>query len=91
MTERNTPVVCCKAGAVQASVWRNFIDVKGRKTEILKVSVQKRYKDLEGWKTTTSFNRTEAFLAVHTLQQAIAKMIELQNEQLNSNNGEESA
>jgi len=44
MTGQKTPVASFQAEAVQAAIWKNFFDVKGKKTEILKVSVQKRYK-----------------------------------------------
>jgi hypothetical protein len=38
--------------------------------------VQRRYKDRDGnWKSSTSFNRNEAFLAIFCLVKAVGAMI----------------
>ena len=59
--------------------------------KILKATVQRRYKDKTGqWQSSGSFNRNEIPLAIHCLQKAFEKIIELQNEDSgNGNNVEE--
>jgi hypothetical protein len=87
MTEQKTPVAKFKAGQVIAAVWKNSATVNGKKATILKATIQRRYKDNEGWKSSNSFGRNEIPLALYCLQQAFEKMIELQN--TSSGNGTE--
>lgn len=58
---------------------------------VLRGADQRRYKDKNGqWQSSGSFNRNEIPLAIHCLQKAFDKIIELQNEDSgNGNNGEE--
>ena len=75
-----------KAGQVSSAVWENQVQVKGQSITILKATVQRRYKDRNGeWKSSTSFGRNEIPLAIHCLQKAFEKIIEIQSE--NSGNG----
>ena len=50
--------------------------VAGRKTVMLKASVERRFKDSTGtWKSSNSFSRNEIPLAVYCLQRAFDKII----------------
>jgi hypothetical protein len=83
------PVAKFKAGQVSSAVWKNEIQVKGVPVEILKATVQRRYKDRDGnWQSSGSFSRNEIPLAIHCLQKAFEKIIETQQEE-SSNNIEE--
>jgi len=86
-----TPIARFKAGPVSAALWENEIQTGGRTATILKATIQRRYKDTDGqWKSSTSFSRNEIPLAVHCLQKAFEKMIDLQNEE-SANGGQELA
>ena len=50
--------------------------VAGRKTVMLKASVERRFKDATGtWKSSNSFSRNEIPLAIYCLQRAFDKII----------------
>ena len=66
-----------KAGAVEAAIWENEINVGGQVKTILKASVSRRYKDQSGtWKSSSSFSRNEIALAVYCLGKAFEWIIE---------------
>jgi len=80
MTQQ-TPIAKFRAGQVSAALWENEIQTGGRTATILKATIQRRYRDTDGnWKSSTSFSRNEIPLAVHCLQKAFERIIELQNE-----------
>ena len=82
MVGQQMPVAKFKAGQVSSAVWRNEIQVKGVAVEILKATVQRRYKDRDGnWQSSGSFSRNEIPLAIHCLQKAFEKIIETQQEE----------
>ena len=82
MIGQQLPVARFKAGQVSAAVWENKVQMRSGGVKILKASVQRRYKDKDGqWQSTTSFGRNEIPLAIHCLQQAFEKIIEMQNEE----------
>ena len=76
-----TPVAKFKAGQVSAALWQNDIQVRGQTIQVLKATVQRRYKDKDSgeWKSSTSFSRNEIALAIYCLQKAFEKIIEAQN------------
>ncbi|MCK6486684.1 MAG: hypothetical protein HUU22_15105 [Phycisphaerae bacterium] len=72
----NKPVAKFKAGAVSAAVWSHEIVSNGRTMPMLKVSVERRYKDASGeWKSSTSFSRNEIPLAMFVLAKAFEHML----------------
>jgi hypothetical protein len=78
---QQTPIAKFKAGQVSAALWENQIEAGGRPATILKATIQRRYKDTAGrWKSSTSFSRNEIPLAIHCLQRAFEKIVELQND-----------
>ena len=90
MVGQQLPVAKFKASQVSSAVWKNQIQVKGTTVEVLKATVQHRYKDKEGnWQSSGSFSRNEIPLAVYCLQKAFEKIIELQKEESANNNIEE--
>ena len=91
MVGQQLPVAKFRAGQVSSALWENQIQVKGAAVTILKATVQRRYKDRDGnWQSSGSFSRNEIPLAIHCLQKAFEKIIEIQSENAgNSNNVEE--
>lgn len=80
------PTAKFKAGQVSAALWENEITAKnGGKVTVLKATVQRRYKDKEGWKSSQSFSRNEIPLAIYCLQKAFEKIIETQVDSANGN------
>ena len=87
MVGQQLPVARFKAGEVSSALWENQVQVKGATVTMLKASVQRRYKDRNGeWQSSQSFGRNEIPLAIHCLQKAFEKIIELQSEDVGNNN-----
>ena len=65
------------AGSVSCALWNNEATVDGRKVNLLKATVERRYKDRDGtWKSSGSFSRNEIPMAVFCLLKAFAAMVE---------------
>ena len=87
MVGQQLPVARFKAGEVSSALWENQVQVKGATVTMLKATVQRRYKDRNGeWQSSQSFGRNEIPLAIHCLQKAFEKIIELQSEDVGNNN-----
>jgi len=70
------PVKKFSAGSVSCALWENEATVDGRKVNLLKATVERRYKDKDGtWKSSGSFSRNEIPLAVFCLLKAFAAMV----------------
>ena len=94
MVGQQVPLARFKAGQVSSAIWENQVQSQGRTIKILKATVQRRYMDKSGaWQSTSSFNRNEIRLAIHCLEKAFEKIIEIQNQDAvnNSNDIEEIA
>ena len=90
MTGQQLPVARFKAGQVSAALWENEVQMPRGTVKILKATVQRRYRDKSGeWQSSGSFSRNELPLAIHCLQKAFEKIIELQNEEPSGNDVEE--
>jgi hypothetical protein len=90
MVGQQLPVARIKVGQVSAAVWENLVQTRSGSVKILKASVQRRYKDKNGeWQSTTSFGRNEIPLAIHCLQKAFEKIVEMQNEDGSNGDSEE--
>ena len=60
-----------RIGSVSASVFANTIDGDGnRKRKIRNVNLQRRYKDGDDWKSSSSFGLADIPLAIRVLQLA---------------------
>jgi hypothetical protein len=71
------PLAKFRAGSVSCAVWENEATVNGRQIEILKATLERRFKDEKGeWKSSNSFSRNEIPLAMYCLEKAFAMMIE---------------
>ena len=71
------PMKKWNAGQISCALWCNEVKVNGKPVEILKASVERRYKDKDdNWKSSGSFSRNEIPLAIYCLQQAFEAMIE---------------
>ena len=75
------PLCKFQAGQVSAALWENKVTAKnGNEVDILKVTVQRRFKDKEGnLKSSNSFSRNEIPLAIYCLGKAFQKIIDEQN------------
>ena len=92
MTGQQLPVAKFRAGQVSSALWENQVQVKGAAVTILKATVQRRYKDRNNeWKSSASFSRNEIPLAIHCLQKAFEKIIEMQSEETGSSNNVQDA
>ena len=81
MTGQQLPVAKFRAGQVSSALWENQVQVKGAAVTMLKATVQRRYKGRNGeWQSSGSFSRNEIPLAIHCLQKAFEKIIEMQTE-----------
>ena len=70
------PVEKFRAGTVTCALWQNEITVDGGKKNILKASIERRYKDQTGeWKSSGSYSRNEIPLAIYCLQKAFEAII----------------
>jgi hypothetical protein len=86
MVGQQLPVAKFRAGQVSSALWENQVQVKGAAVTMLKATVQRRYKDRNGeWKSSASFGRNEIPLAIHCLQKAFEKIIEMQSEDSSGN------
>ena len=85
------PVCKIRAGQVSAALWENKVTTKsGNEVDILKATVQRRYKDKDGnWKSSNSFGRNEIPLAIYCLTQAFQKIIDEQSANSSSDIEEE--
>lgn len=90
MVGQQLPLAKFKAGQVSAALWKNEVETVRGTVKILKATVQRRYKDRNGeWQSSGSFGRNEIPLAIHCLQKAFEKIIDLQNEEAGSDNNVE--
>ncbi len=88
MTGQQMPVAKFKAGQVSSALWENQVQVKGAAVTILKATVQRRFKGRSGeWQSSGSFSRNEIPLAIHCLQKAFEKIIDIQSEGSGNGNG----
>jgi hypothetical protein len=71
------PLKTIAAGGARAALWENEIQVNGSSKTVLKATVERRYKDKNGTrKSTTSFSRNEIPLAIYCLTEAFEAIIE---------------
>ena len=75
------PVAKFSAGQVSAAIWENEVTTKaGKQVTMLKATVERRYKDKDGWKSSGSFSRNEIPLAIHCLHKSFEHIIESQKD-----------
>ncbi|MEE9266713.1 MAG: hypothetical protein V3V86_08300 [Gammaproteobacteria bacterium] len=71
------PLKKFSAGQVFCALWENQATVSGHQIDILKASIERRYKDSSGtWKSANSFSRNEIPLAIYGLMKALVAMVE---------------
>jgi len=76
------PVAKFRAGQISCALWENEAKVNGQIVELLKATIERRYKNSNGdWKSSGSFSRNEIPLAIYCLQKAFEHMIEKQQEE----------
>lgn len=83
----NKPIKTVRAGSVSASIWENQIPVSGTTKNVLRASMQKRYKKKDGlWASSQSLSRDEVALAIYALSKCYEMMI-VEGQVINGNNG----
>jgi hypothetical protein len=86
------PKVKFRAEPVSYEVWENEAKVDGRNVEILKATLERRFKDASGeWKSSGSFSRNEIPMAIHCLEKAFTMMIKERSTKGGSNGDDEFA
>ena len=65
-----SPEKTFRIGSVSASVFVNEVQGDGGKRQIRNVNLQRRYKDGDEWKSTSSFGISDLPLAIRALQLA---------------------
>ena len=65
-----SPEKVFRIGAVSASVFVNEIDTESGKRSIRNVNLQRRYKDGDEWKSSSSFGLSDLPSAIRVLQLA---------------------
>ncbi|TWT60966.1 hypothetical protein [Rubinisphaera italica] len=76
----NAPEKTFRIGLVSASVFVNEIDGDGGKRTIRNVNLQRRYRDGDDWKSSTSFGLADLPVALRVLQLAQAYVEEREAE-----------
>ncbi len=64
------PVKVIRIGYVSGSIFLNEIDTEGGRRTIRNVNLQRRYKDGDEWKSSTSFGLADLPNAIRVLQLA---------------------
>ena len=67
----NAPEKVFRIGSVSASVFVNEIDGENGKRQMRNVNLQRRYKDGDQWKSSTSFRLADLPNAIRVLQVAL--------------------
>ena len=76
MANGNKPEKKIVAGAICASIWKNNAkDKKGKTIEFHKVTLERRYKDGEEWKSTNSYSVNDIPKAVVAMQKAYEYLV----------------
>ena len=71
------PVKKFRAGQVSCAMWENEVTVDGRKINMMKATVERRYRNKDGeWKSSGSFSRNDIPLVKWCLDKAFTAMIE---------------
>ena len=80
--ETQKPVAKFRAGQVTCALWQNEAVMNGGKVNILRATVERRYKDRDGtWKSSGSFGRNDIPMAIYVLQKAFETMVEKPEDQ----------
>lgn len=78
MATANRPEKTFRLGLVSASVFTNVREATAEQEErtVRSVQLQRRYRDDEGWKTSTSFDLSNLPAAIEALRAALAYLLE---------------
>lgn len=75
--EKEKPVKAFRAGPIQVAVFMNKREVKGKPATIPSVSFQKRYREGEEWKSTSSLDTNDVPKAILALTKAYDYLVGL--------------
>lgn len=65
-----SPEKIFRIGSLSASVFVNQVEAEGGKRLVRNVNLQRRYRDGDGWKSSTSFGLSDLPVAIRVLQLA---------------------
>jgi hypothetical protein len=84
------PIVKFRAEPVSCELWENEAKTDGRSVEILKATLERRFKDASGErKSSGSFSRNEIPLTIYCQEKAFAMMIKERSTKGGSNGDDE--
>jgi hypothetical protein len=69
-TQKNQPEKTFRLGLISATVWLNEIDTEDGSAEIRNVTLQRRYRDGDEWKSSSSLGVQDLPQAIRVLQLA---------------------
>ena len=70
MVNVNKPEKKIRAGAINATIWKNTIVKDDRTFDVRTVQIERNYKDEAGWHSTGSLRSADIPLAILVLQKA---------------------
>ena len=77
----NKPLARYRAGRITAALWASKVNFSRDHRPLLKVTVERRYRDAQGnWRSTSSFTRNEVPLVMHLLHHAFSEMVRRETE-----------
>ena len=89
--EKQKPLCKFRAGQISSAVWENSINVNGKTVNVLKATVQSRYRDNKTgtWKTSGSYGKNDIPQLIYVLLKAYDTMMTEDNTQPDDNGIEE--
>ena len=75
MEESKGPKWKLNVGEVSVAVWENVIKKDGREFPVQNVTIQRRYKDGEEWKSSQSFRPADLPKAILALEKAWESLV----------------
>jgi len=70
-----------KGGFINASIWENEVEQDRRRFKTYSVTIEKRYRDGEQWKTSKSFRAGDLLQVGYLARRAYERALELRSKQ----------
>ncbi len=70
-----------KGGFLNASIWENEVEQEGKKFKTYAVTIERRYRDDEEWKTSKSFRAFDLLQVAYLANQAYERALRLRADQ----------
>lgn len=69
-----------KGALINASIWENQVEQENQRYTTYSVTIEKRYRDGESWKTAKSFKANELLQVAHLATEAYKLAIQMRQE-----------